>query len=90
MRQFQKINGVLEGEEWGNGEGKKKLKDTGDFRSGPEVKNLPASAGDMGSVFGLWSFHIYWAHALEPTSHSAVLHNKRSHRNKKPVRHNEE
>ena len=25
----------------------------------------------MGSVFGLWSFHIYWAHALEPTSHSA-------------------
>ena len=49
--------------------------------------------------------HNYWAYALEPTSHNywarepqllkpvhlePVLHNKRSHRNEKPVHRNKE
>ena len=31
-----------------------------DFPGGPEVKNLPASAGDMGSSPGPASFHMPW------------------------------
>ena len=29
-----------------------------DFPSGPVVKNLPANAGDMGSILGLGRFHM--------------------------------
>ena len=31
-----------------------------DFPSGTVVKNLPANAGDMGSIFGLRRFHMLW------------------------------
>ena len=30
----------------------------GNFPGGPEVKNLPANAGDMGSIPGLARFHM--------------------------------
>ena len=47
-----------------------------DFYGGPMVKNLPASAGDMGLIPGIWKDatcqeatkpvgHNYWAHALQ-------------------------
>ena len=32
----------------------------GDFPSGPVVKNLPAHAGDPGSIPGLGRFHKPW------------------------------
>ena len=32
----------------------------GDFHGGPVVKNLPASAGDMGLIPGLQRFHMPW------------------------------
>ena len=48
----------------------------GDFPGGAVDENLPANAGDMGSISGLGKFHIpqatkhehlnYWAHDLEP------------------------
>ena len=31
-----------------------------DFPGGPAVKNLPASAGDMGSIPGLRRFRVLW------------------------------
>ena len=31
-----------------------------DFPGGPVIKNLPAKAGDMGSIPGLGRFHIPW------------------------------
>ena len=31
-----------------------------DFPGGPVVKNVLASAGDTGSVPGLWKFHMSW------------------------------
>ena len=80
------------------------------FPGGAVVKNLPANAGDTGSIPGPERSHMpvrhnYWACALEPMSHNGwahmlqllksvcletVLCNKRSHRNEKPVHHNEE
>ena len=39
----------------------------GNFPCGPVVKNLPASAGDMGSVPGLGRFHVLWGQ-LSPCS----------------------
>jgi len=32
----------------------------GDLSGGPVVKNLPANAGDMGSMPGLGRFHMTW------------------------------
>ena len=32
-----------------------------DFLSGPVVENLPANAGDMGSIPGPGIFHMPWA-----------------------------
>ena len=55
-----------------------------DFPGGPLVKNLPCSAGDVGSIPS-WGIQILQAvrllspHALEPT-----LHNRRSQHNEKP------
>ena len=60
-----------------------------DFPGGPEVKNLPTSAGDTGPIPGSQRLHMprdnkacaphYWStRALEP-----VLHNKKSHHNEK-------
>ena len=31
-----------------------------DFPGGPVVKNLPANAGDMGSIPGLGRFQVQW------------------------------
>ena len=61
-----------------------------DFPGGPVVKNLPANAGDMGSIPGpgnslmlqsdMPMCHNYWSpHTLQPR-----LCNKRSHHNEKP------
>ena len=56
-------------------------------------KNLPANAGDVGSIPGLRRFHTLWAakahepQQLKPVCLQTVLHNKRSHRNEKPVHH---
>ena len=76
---------------------------TQDNPGGPVVKNLPANAGDTGSVSGLGRFHMPWvnqAHApqllsthlqlLTPRTLEPVLCNKRSHCNEKPGHHNEE
>ena len=65
-----------------------------DFPGGPVVKNLPAKAGDMGSIPGPGRFHM-------PQSNEAVCHNyqslcalklmlftKRSHHNEKPAHQN--
>ena len=52
-----------------------------DFAGGPEVKNPPAAAGDMGSISGPGRFHVprgneahalqvLSPHTLEPASHS--------------------
>ena len=32
-----------------------------DFPGGPVVKNLPANAGDMGSIPSLGRFHMLWS-----------------------------
>ena len=61
-----------------------------DLPDGAVVKNLPANAGDMGSIPGPQEDskpvpHSYWSlHALEP-----VLHNQRSHYHEKPSHGNE-
>ena len=74
-----------------------KAKEQGrDFPGGPAVKNLPANAGDTGSIAGPGRYHMLWSnyahvhllmspHALEP-----VLRNKRSYRGEKPMHHNKE
>ena len=60
------------------------------------VKNPPANAGDTGSSPDLGKSHMPWsnqAHApqlLKLVRLEPELHNKRSHRNKKPAHHNEE
>ena len=56
------------------------LKNFMDFPGGTVDKNLPASAGDTGSIPALGKFHMpqsnqsqaphYWARAQEPESHS--------------------
>ena len=62
---------------------KSKTKNMG-FPGGLVIKNLPANAGDTGSIPGPGRFHMpvchnHWDRALE-----SVLCNKRSHRNKNP------
>ena len=58
------------------------------FPGGPLVKNLPANAGDTGSILGPGRYHMpraskpvchYWAHAAQ----------RRSHHSEKPVYLNE-
>ena len=50
----------------------------GDFPGGSVVKNLPANAGDMGSIPGqggthmLWSKLRLWATAIEPNSRACA------------------
>ena len=61
-----------------------------DFSGGPVVKNLPANAGDTGSIpcpgRSLLpqgnSAHV--PQLLKPQCLKPVLHNKRSHSNEKP------
>ena len=45
-----------------------KQKQSWDFPGGPEVKNLPANAGDMGSAHGPGRLHIPWA--TKPMHHN--------------------
>ena len=67
-----------------------------DFPGGAVVENLPASAGDTGSIPGLGRSHMpwsSWAHApqlLKPACLEPVLCNKRSHCKERHVHHNEE
>ena len=70
------------------------------FPGGSVVKNLPAKAGDSNSIPGMGSSYTpqtnywdyvrqnYWAYMLQllkPMGLEPVLHNKRSHFNKKPT-----
>ena len=63
-----------------------------DFPGGPVVGNLLANAGDTGLIWGLGGFQMLWARLSAGTTTTealpleAMLHNKRSHRNEKPVR----
>ena len=75
-----------------------------DFPGGIVDKNLPANAGDTGSIDSPGISHIpwsnqdsrqpvghnYWTCAREPMHLDPVLSNKRSHRNEKPMHPNEE
>ena len=60
------------------------------------VKNLPASAGDMGLIPGpgrshMWKGNLtYVPQILEPVCLEPVLCNKRGHDNEKPKHRNEE
>ena len=61
-----------------------------DFLGGPVVENLPANAGDAGSIPGLGRFHMpwgNWAHAprlLTPVCLEPMFH-KSSHCSEKPT-----
>ena len=56
---------------------------------GPVIKNLPASAGDMGSIPDPGRFpHAAGQLGLGATSAEPMLHNKRSHSNEQPEHHN--
>ena len=68
-----------------------------EFPSGPVVENLPANAGDMGSIPGLGRFQIGaaepWSPPMRhdcwsPLALEPVFSNKRRRRNKKPTHHN--
>ena len=65
------------------------------FPGGPVVKNLPAFAGDMGSVPGLGRLHMLWSNQacvpqLPNWALELVLRNKRRHCDGKPVYRSEE
>ena len=70
-------------------------KDAG-LSGGPVIRNLPANAGNMGSIPGPGRFHMLQV-ATEPKCAKTVelmhlqlrLH-KRSHHNEKPMHHNKE
>ena len=56
---------------------------------GPVIKNLPASAGDMGLIPDPGRFpHAAGQLGLGATSAEPMLHNKRSHSNEQPEHHN--
>ena len=67
-----------------------KAKKYGDFPGCPTVKNLPAGAGDTGSIPGPGRSHMAqgsWLHVPQvqkPTHLEPELHNERSHHNEKP------
>ena len=52
----------------------------------PVVKNLPASAGDMGFIIMEPRCCNYW----NSTAPESVLHDKRSHHKQKPKHHNKD
>ena len=64
-----------------------------DFPGGPVVKNLPANAGEPGSIPDLERFHMLQDNqACEPqllnlACREPMLDNKRSHLNEKPTLH---
>ena len=66
------------------------------FSGGSVVNNLPANAGDAGSIPDLGRFHILWGNLaclqqlLKLVYLKPVLHSKRSHCNEKPMDCNEE
>ena len=66
------------------------------FPGGSVVNNLPAKAGDTGSIPDLGRFHILWGNLarlqqlLKLVYLKPVLHSKRSHCNEKPMDCNEE
>ena len=70
--------------------GEVKTKAVSDFPGGPVIKNLPASAGDTGSIPALGRFRM--PRGAKPVHHKgwslstleAMLHSKRSLRSKKP------
>jgi len=48
-----------------------------DFPGGPVVKNLPANAGDTGSIPGPGKFHMPWGNkAHAPQLLSLLVHQK--------------
>ena len=59
-------------------------------------KNLPASAGDLGSICDLRSFHMLWGNQpwvpqlLKPVRLEPMLHNQRGHCSEKSICCNEE
>ena len=54
-------------------------------------KNLPAIAGDMGSVPELGRSHMLWSNlARAPQLLRSVCHNQRSHSSEKPMQHDRE
>ena len=59
------------------------------------VKNLPANAGDMGSVPAPGRFHmprgspVHAPQLVKPTHLEPVPRNERSHCNEKPAHHNQ-
>ena len=63
---------------------------------GSVVNNLPAYAGDTGSIPDPGRSHILWGNLarlqqlLKLVHLEPVLHNKRSHCNEKPMNRNEE
>ena len=64
------------------------------FPRGSVVRNLPASAGDMGSIPDPGRFHMPHSNqarvlqVLKPMCLEPMLCTKRSHHNEKPVQHN--
>ena len=67
-----------------------------DFPGGAVVKNWPVNAGDTGSSPGPGGPHmprsneVHEPQLQKPECLDPMLHNKRSHRNEKPVHHNKE
>ena len=65
-----------------------------DIPGGPGVKNLPANAGDTGSISGLGKVHLPQGNCLGATtteihkSESLDFATKRSHCNEKPMNRN--
>ena len=69
-----------------NREGKEKR--PSEIKAKEVVKNLPANAGDTGSIPNLGRFHMPWSSKArephEPSCLELILHNKRSHHKEKP------
>ena len=67
-----------------------------DFPGDTVGKNLPANAGDRGSIAGLRRFHMLQGNqacvpqVLRLSTLESMLHNKRSHYNEKPEHWNKE
>ena len=57
-----------------------------DFSGGPVVKNLPAKAGDMGSILGLGGFHVKGATESEYNNYRAHTPSVCSLQQEKPLR----
>jgi len=63
-----------------------------DFPGGTEDKNLPAKAGNMGSIPGPWRLHTLQAtkahvlQLLKPAHLEPMFHKERNHNSEKPLR----